>query len=721
MNHYFKTFAGDLKRSFLDLATVIGVVAFFQFVILREIPVAWPSMLIGLIIVGVGLAFFMRGLEVGIFPLGETLAQKLASSGSRVWIILFAFVIGFATTIAEPALIAIADKAAAISGGAIDSTVLRIVVALSVGGAIVLGVVRIILNHPIHWYIIAGYVLVLGVTYFSPPEIIGLAFDSGGVTTSTVTVPLIAALGIGLATTLKNRNPVIDGFGLIAFASLTPMIFVQVYGIIAYSFGAQVGVPAVDTGLPLEEIANAGALATALIANSDILKYAMGLLSTVADVLPIILTVLFFYYIVLRTRIPKVQKRVFGFGLAIIGLYLFVIGLEVGLFPIGESIAVALADGGSILLVYAFAFAVGFATTIAEPSLSEIARRAQQISGGAINALVLRLFVASGVGIGILLGTYRIVHGDNIVWYIMIGYIVVVIMTFFAPRTITPIAYDSGGVTTSTVTVPIVAALGLGLATVIPGRDALIDGFGLIAFASLFPMVTVLSYGIIKERTIKFHEERLRSLSNQTVDRILRKLQNDDEGEELANKRNRKEIVTISGRTGSGSTTLGTELARRLNYHYFSAGAVFDAVAERRGLTPTQLAEQAEKDPHIDREIDELVQELGIKHTHLVIDSRLAYHWIHRSFKVFLAATPETIVQRRGAETKAESKAFLETAAMRHESKKKRYQDLYGLDIENMTPFDLVLNTDEMSPEEVLNTVEHEYQLWLHKRENKRR
>ena len=213
-----------LKESFRDLMPIILVIMFFQLAIIQTVPENWLSTTIGLAIVGVGLAVFLLGLEVGIFPVGEGLASDFAKKGSTKWIVIFAFMIGFGTTVAEPALIVIAQKAASISAGRIDATTLRLVVAFSVGFAIVLGVWRIIKGHPIHYYIIAGYVMVVSATIFAPKEIVGLAYDLGGVTTSTVTVPLVAALGIGLASTIKGRNPVLDGFGLIAFASLFPMI-----------------------------------------------------------------------------------------------------------------------------------------------------------------------------------------------------------------------------------------------------------------------------------------------------------------------------------------------------------------------------------------------------------------------------------------------------------------------------------------------------------------
>ncbi|SFV55696.1 FIG01183065: hypothetical protein [hydrothermal vent metagenome] len=501
MQESLKIFAGDLKNSFKDLVPIIIVVALFQGVIIRSVPDNLFSIVIGLTIVAVGLALFIRGLELGIFPIGEGLAVDFARRGSVFWLLTFAFTIGFSTTVAEPALIAIANKAAMISHGLIDAFWLRMTVALSVGFAIALGVLRILLGHPIAYYIIGGYILVVAITFFAPPEIIGLAYDSGGVTTSTVTVPLVAALGIGLASSIKGRNPAIDGFGLIAFASLTPMIFVQIYGIIVYKMA--------DTTFP--------ALATTVVETIPALENAvrvytfnaretfMELIGVIKDVAPILIVIFFFQYIILKKSVLHLHRIITGIIMVIFGLYAFIIGLEMGLFPIGETIAYQLTDMKSNLLIYLFAFLIGFSTTMAEPALLAIAIKAEEISEGNIKQNVLRMVVALGVAIGIGLGAYRIVAGDPIHYYIIVGYIFVIIFTYFAPSYIIPIAYDSGGVTTSTVTVPLVAALGLGLAEHIEGRNPLIDGFGLIAFASLFPMITVMGYGIHAE----YYKKRL--------------------------------------------------------------------------------------------------------------------------------------------------------------------------------------------------------------------
>ena len=229
--------------SLRDLAPIILVVAFFQIFVLQQPPENVFSLLTGTLFVILGLTFFIYGLEMGLFPIGESMAHAFARKGSVLWLLIFAFALGFGTTVAEPALIAISEEASEVAAEAGQiaatedamenyATGLRYTVALSVGTAIVIGVLRILMNWSIHYMIMIGYIIVIIVTSFAPKEIIGIAYDSGGVTTSTITVPLVTALGIGLASSISGRNPMVDGFGLIAFASLLPIIFVLVYGIL---------------------------------------------------------------------------------------------------------------------------------------------------------------------------------------------------------------------------------------------------------------------------------------------------------------------------------------------------------------------------------------------------------------------------------------------------------------------------------------------------------
>jgi hypothetical protein len=235
--------------------------------------------------------------------------------------------------------------------------------------------------------------------------------------------------------------------------------------------------------------------------------------TTVWDVLPIVVIIFGFQLFILRKPIPNLKKIITGFVLVLLGLGFFLEGLEAALFPLGKLMAqqltdpkfIAAANPGKILewwdykWVYVFGFAIGFATTIAEPALLAVAIKANQVSAGSIGIWGLRIAVALGAAVGITLGVFRIITGTPLYWYIITGYVIVLIQTVFAPRLIIALAYDSGGVTTSTVTVPLVAALGLGLASTVPGRNPLLDGFGLIAFACLFPIMSVMAYAQLSE------------------------------------------------------------------------------------------------------------------------------------------------------------------------------------------------------------------------------
>ncbi len=236
---FWDVFKGSLR----DLTPIILVIAFFQLLVLRQPIPNLGDLAMGILLVVLGLTLFVRGLELGLFPIGESMAFSFARKGSLIWLLLFAFALGFGTTVAEPALIAVSNEAASVAADAqiiaasesahkSYSLGLRLTVALSVGVAIVLGVFRIIKGWPLHYMIMVGYLLVVVMTPLAPKEIIGIAYDSGGVTTSTITVPLVTALGVGLAMSIEGRNPMVDGFGLIAFASLTPIIFVLGYGML---------------------------------------------------------------------------------------------------------------------------------------------------------------------------------------------------------------------------------------------------------------------------------------------------------------------------------------------------------------------------------------------------------------------------------------------------------------------------------------------------------
>jgi hypothetical protein len=509
MQEYVQDLLRRLREAVISLIPIVGIVAGFQALAIREVPDNLPSLLGGMAIVALGIAVFLQGLDLSVFPLGKSLAGQFTRRRALGALLAFGFCIGAAAVIAEPALIAVADQAEIVSGGRFDALTLRVLIAVSVGAVIVLGIVRAIIGVRLHWFVIVGYVIVLLVTYVAPPEVVGLAYDSGGVTTNIVTVPLIAAIGLGLAGSLAGRSALVHGFGLVALAVMVPMITVQLYGMVVYrgsdaATGRDAAVEAAGApaGQPPPAPAEIGGV-------GDLLS---GLLGMLGDVALLVVVVLVFQLLVLRRGVPRPGRVAVGFVLVVLGLYAFVLGLKLGLLPLGTLVAEQLIARDLPALILAFAFLIGFATTLAEPALIAIGEQAQRAAPGGVRAGAIRILVALGVGVGIMVGVYRLLAGDPLHLYIMAGYAVVIVLTMLAPTPIVALAFDLGGVTTSEITVPVVTALGIGLAAGIAGRDPLIDGFGLIAFASLFPVLTVLTYAIIQDRLNRgrLHRRRTR-------------------------------------------------------------------------------------------------------------------------------------------------------------------------------------------------------------------
>ncbi|WP_424346891.1 DUF1538 domain-containing protein [Kocuria sp. CH-021] len=489
---HVRQFSREFLGALRSLLPIVAVVVVFQLAVFRQAPDRPLQLVAGLLVVGAGIALFLHGLDLSVFPVGKNLANQFARRGALGLLLPFGFAIGFAAAVAEPALIAVAAQAELVSEGRVDALTLRLVVAVSVGAVLVLGILRILRGWAVQRLLIPGYALVLVVTYVSPPEIVGLAYDSGGVTTNIVTVPLIAAIGIGLANSIRGRSALTDGFGLVALCVMVPMIGVQLYGVWVYTVG---------------DAAPVGAGASGDTPVHPVLEHVLGLAQMVRDVLPMVLVVLFFQYVVLRRRLSHPLRVAVGFVMVLVGLYAFVVGLKLGLFPIGTMMAEQLIERGAPALILLFALLIGFATTMAEPALVAIGEQAEAASPGRIRGSVLRIVVAVGVAVGITLGVYRILLGAPLHYVIMASYAVVIVLVLLAPKHIVALAFDLGGVTTSEVTVPLVTALGIGLASSIEGRDALIDGFGLIAFASIFPIISVLGYAMILERISRPQKE----------------------------------------------------------------------------------------------------------------------------------------------------------------------------------------------------------------------
>ncbi|WP_044408851.1 DUF1538 domain-containing protein [Thiomicrospira microaerophila] len=489
MIEIFKQLQHALFESLRNILPILIIIIGFQLLVFQTLPDNVLSIAIGFVIVIIGVAFFLVGLEVGVFPLGNSLSNEFLQKRSVVLFTLFGFAIGFSASIAEPAIIAVALQAEEITQGEINAFTLRLIIACSVGAITAFGIVRALFGWSVSKIIISGYILVLVITYFTPKEIIGLAYDSGGVATNVATVPLIVAIGIGIASSIRGRSVLRDGFGFVALAAITPMISIQLYGI--FALGDDLSMLGVGYEKPIEEAYSLADFAPMVVL--------AGILDTFLNILPILITIFIFQFLVLRKRLPNLSRVVIGFVFLVIGLYGFILGIKLGLFPIGESIAGNLVDMNSLFFIFLFAFLVGFGTTMAEPALVAVIKQADKYSELSLNVTLIRVLVAVGVGLGILLGTYKIVNGMDIWLMITLLYGFVVLLVFFAPREMHAFAFDLGGVTTSEITVPLITAFGIYLATNIEGRNILMDGFGLIAFASVFPMITVLGYSIFAQ------------------------------------------------------------------------------------------------------------------------------------------------------------------------------------------------------------------------------
>jgi hypothetical protein len=491
---HLSRFAREFLKALRNLLPIIVVVVLFQLLVFRSMPDNPLELVAGLLIVAVGIALFLYGLDLSIFPVGKNLANQFVRSGALGLLLPFGFAIGFAASVAEPAVIAVAEQAQLVSDGRISALVLRFVIAVSVGLVLILGVLRVLRGWAVYKLLIAGYAMALGLTYIAPPEIIGLAYDSGGVTTNIVSVPLIAAIGLGLANSIRGRSLLADGFGLVALCVMVPMIGVQLYGLWVYTFG--------DAG-PAPPVTDAAGEDPA----DWVIGMILGLASMVREVLPIVAVVLFFQWVALRRKLPHPLRVVIGFIMVLVGLYAFVVGLKLGLFPLGTLMAEQLIEQGVPALILLFALLIGFAVTMAEPALVAIGEQAQDASPGKINAFAVRVIVAVGVALGIGFGVYRILVGGPFHYFIMAAYAVAIVLVFFAPKYIIALAFDLGGVTTSEVTVPLVTALGIGLAAAVEGRNVLIDGFGLIAYASIFPVISVIVYAMVMEKFPRLRRE----------------------------------------------------------------------------------------------------------------------------------------------------------------------------------------------------------------------
>jgi hypothetical protein len=496
---HFAAFLSAFLGACRNLVPIVLVVAALQILLVGEIPDRIFQVAGGLLLVAIGIALFLQGLELSVFPVGRSLSDAFLTKGSLPWLLVFGFCLGFAAVIAEPSLIAVASKAEQVSAGRIDAGILRVVAAASVGIAIALGILRTVLDHRIHWYLIGGYLLLILVTHLTPTEITGIAMDAGAVSVNLVTVPLIMSLGIGLTVSLRGRSVLSEGFGILALAVLAPRMTVQLYGLFVYAFEPEVlSTQAAVTGIPSLEEPLLETPADARM--SPLQRLGSDMVGLARNLVPMLMVILVFHLLVLRRALPRPRRLAVGFGLLLLGLLAFIEGLHLGLFPIGSHMALTLGRTEHLGYVLLFVFLLGASATLVEPALIAAVQRAAQLDAARVRPLLIRGLVALGVGLGLALGVLRIMVGWPLESVLLWTVLALLFFTLAAPSELVAFAFDLGGIATSDVNVPVITALGVGLVAAFGHRELVMDAFGLVALASLFPILVILLYAIVFER-----------------------------------------------------------------------------------------------------------------------------------------------------------------------------------------------------------------------------
>lgn len=505
---YLKQKSFEQLKAVIPLALYLGL---FQMMILRQ-PIEQASIIVaGLLAVIVGLMFFMEGLRLGLMPFGEVIGNKLPQKSSLSVVLLITFLLGISVTFAEPAIGALKTAGANLVPASAPylylmltewSGALVLVVGIGVGLAAVVGTLRFIYEWSLKPLIFITLIPTMAVTAYSAlnPDLstmIGLAWDCGAVTTGPVTVPLVLALGIGIASATGNGNSSLSGFGIVTLASLFPVLAVALLGI--YIYNTQSVAHLVDATTIISS-----SISLPWYEQSPYVEIIMGLRAIV----PLILFLMFILIFVLKERLPNAKVMLLGLGFAVIGMIIFNLGLTYGLSMLGSQSGNILPSAftqmehihGSpfywyslgIVIAIIFAFILGFGATLAEPALNALGSTVQTLTNGVFKKKILMVAVSIGVGLGIAVGVSKIVFELPLAWLLIPSYLFAVLLTLFSTESYVNVAWDSAGVTTGPITVPLVLALGLGLSDAVNA----IEGFGILSMASIGPIITVLLTGL---------------------------------------------------------------------------------------------------------------------------------------------------------------------------------------------------------------------------------
>ncbi len=465
-----------IKEVLMAVFPIATVVIILQYTVIFLPNDIFLQFITGLVLVTFGLILFLIGVHAGLLPVGEMIGSALPKTG-KVWIVLFfSFILGFAITVAEPDVWVLAGYVDQASGGIIPRTSLILTVAVGLAIFVTLSMVRIITGLSINYFLIGGYTLIFAIIFlpWSDSYFVPISFDAGGVTTGPMAVPFILAFGVGVASVLKSKTSSQDGFGLVALASIGPVLAVLLLGIVY-------DVPA-DAELD-QEPGTYTFLGT-------LLEVAMALT-------PLILFFIFFQFYMLRLETKRVLSLLTGVVLTWLGMSFFLHGVHTGFQPAGTEMGITIGQMDYSWIIIPIGVVLGFVATFAEPAVRVLNQEVEKVSSGYIPQRVMLLTISIGVAFSIGLAMTRIIFGLELVYIILPGYILALILIYFTSREFTSIAFDAGGVATGPMTVTFVVAIALGFSDVTEGSNPLVEGFGMISLVALAPILSVLILGIL--------------------------------------------------------------------------------------------------------------------------------------------------------------------------------------------------------------------------------
>lgn len=499
-----------LKERLLEVlkavAPLAGVVCVLQAVLVHASAALFLSFLAGTVLAIVGMLLLFTGIEMGIVPMGRYIGAELPVKGAYWLILTIAFGLGFATTAAEPDVLVLAGQVESVSRGEIWGRLLVYVIAIGVGIFVALALLRIVYGFSIAWLLIAAYGAMLLLSFFAPPEFVPLAYDAGSVTTGVLTAPVILALALGFSSVLANRSAASDGFGLLGFASVGPIIVLLILGIVT-------GTPTqgTSTGMGSGELIRPITDAPILV---DLGRTAW---SVLLSVLPLVFIFILFQSLFLKLPQKEVSRVLTGTAIASAGLFVFLIGVGIGFLPFGRAIGEALAGLNQIWMLVAFGIVLGFVTTWGEPAVRILAEQVEDASSGSIPRNMVLLATCIGVALSVGLGLFRITHEIPLLRLLVPGYGLVLALIWLSDREFVSIAVDAGGVATGPLANTFLLALAFGASAAVGRQNPLVHGLGLVSLIALAPVISVMALGLLvrlRERRKGVRTNATESLSN---------------------------------------------------------------------------------------------------------------------------------------------------------------------------------------------------------------